>query len=139
MPNASGSLPAVEPSPAVAGLTPKRRARWVALLINLSLAGVMLVVALVLAEVVVRLPLVLATMAEGERDIAVRGESLREALADLVRQRPRLERHLFDESGALRRHVRCFHDAEYASEREGFDRRLRTGDRITILQSVSGG
>jgi molybdopterin converting factor small subunit len=87
----------------------------------------------------VRLPLSLALVADGERRIEVEGATLREALADLARRRPKLGLHLFDESGALRRHVRCFCNAQYASHREGLDQPLKQGDTITLLNSVAGG
>jgi molybdopterin synthase sulfur carrier subunit len=90
-------------------------------------------------EVVIRLPRVLAPMASGIREFRVHGRNIAEALADLVQLRPDLERHLFDESGDLRRHVRCFCDARYASDREGLDRPVQGGETITILHSVSGG
>lgn len=88
---------------------------------------------------VVRLPGVLAQMNGGERRVAVDGASVREALDDLVRRRPALGHHLFDERGAMRRHVRCFCNAEYASQREGLDAPVSDGDTITLLNSVSGG
>jgi len=86
-----------------------------------------------------RIPLVLAQMSNGERRIEVEGETLRDALTDLAHRRPVLGLHLFDESGAMRRHVRCFCNDAYASHRDGLDRRLAPGDTITILNSVSGG
>ena len=92
-----------------------------------------------MAQVVVRLPGVLAQMNGGERRVEVDGASVREALDDLVRRRPALGHHLFDEHGVMRRHVRCFCNSEYASERDGLDAPVRVGDTITLLNSVSGG
>ena len=90
-------------------------------------------------EVTVRLPLVLAEMVDGERGFAVRGDTIGEALRDLVRQRPGLGMHFFDDAGALRRHILCFHNEVYARGDEGLARAVEPGDLITILNSVSGG
>ena len=92
-----------------------------------------------MGEVTVRLPVVLAQMADGERRFSVRGDTIGEALQDLVRQRPGLGMHLFDDAGAIRRYILCFHNEEYARGREGLERPIAPGDTITILNSVAGG
>ncbi len=92
-----------------------------------------------MGEVTVRLPLVLAEMLDGERRFSVRGDTIGEALRDLVRQRPGLGMHFFDDAGALRRHILCFHNEFYARGHEGLERPIEAGDTITILNSVSGG
>ena len=90
-------------------------------------------------EVTVRLPAVLAQMVDGERRFSVRGDTIGEALQDLVRQRPGLGMHFFDDAGALRRHILCFHNKVYARGHEGLERPIERGDTITILNSMSGG
>ena len=92
-----------------------------------------------MGEVTVRLPAVLAQMVDGERRFSVRGDTIGEALQDLVRQRPGLGMHFFDDAGALRRHILCFHNEVYARGREGLERPIEPGDIITILNSVAGG
>lgn len=88
-------------------------------------------------RVTVRLPRVLAGLVGGTSRLEVSGDTLRSALDDLLRQRPDLGLHLFDESGALRRHILCFCNDTYT--RAELDRPIRPGDTITILHSVSGG
>jgi len=78
-------------------------------------------------------------MVGGKRRIEVEGENVAEAIADLIAQQPALALHVVDEAGALRRHVRCFCNDEYASERGGLDAPLKDGDTITLLNSVAGG
>ena len=89
--------------------------------------------------VIIRLPGILASMNDDEREVQVRGESVAEALDDLVRRRPVLKRHLFDDAGSLRRHLRCVCNDQVASARDGLSQAVQAGDRITILNSVSGG
>ena len=90
-------------------------------------------------KVIIRLPGVLGQMVGGKRRIEVEGENVGEAIADLIAQQPSLALHVYDEAGALRRHVRCFCNDEYASERGGLDAPLKDGDTITLLNSVAGG
>ena len=92
-----------------------------------------------MADVTIRLPNVLAQMVGGERRFYVRGESIGEALNDLVRQQPALALHFFDEAGGLRRHILCFHNDAYARCGQDLALPVRTGDTITILNSVAGG
>ena len=92
-----------------------------------------------MGDFTVQLPAVLAQMVEGERTFSVEGATIGEALEDLVRQRPGLRVHLFDESGGLRPHVLCFHNEQYARGREGLSWAVEAGDRLTILNSIAGG
>ncbi len=92
-----------------------------------------------MGEVTVRLPVVLAQMVGGERRFSVSGDTIGEALQDLVRQRPGLGMHFFDDAGAMRRHILCFHNEVYVRGREGLERAVNPGDTITILNSVAGG
>jgi len=90
-------------------------------------------------RVTVRLPRALADVIGGERDVEVDGTTLREALEDLTRRRPGIGRHLFDESGAMRRHILCFCNEAYTRGQDGLDVPVSPGDEITLLNSVSGG
>ncbi len=92
-----------------------------------------------MAGVTVQLPAVLADMVGGERRFEVCGETIGEALHDLVRQRPALGLHFFDDAGSVRRHILCFHNEAYVRGREGFALAVLPGDVITILNSVAGG
>jgi molybdopterin converting factor small subunit len=87
--------------------------------------------------VTIRLPRLIAELVGGESEIEVVGGTLQSALDELLRQRPDLKLHLVDESGALRRHVRCSCNDTFT--RTELDVPLHPGDTITILHSVSGG
>ena len=90
-------------------------------------------------KLVVRLPAVLSQMVGGDRRVEVSGTTLAEALQDLIRQRPGLALHLFDESGSLRGHILCFCNDSYTRGSQGLEVPVGPGDTITILNSVSGG
>ena len=73
------------------------------------------------------------------RSVALEAESLGGALTALTRRHPALEVHLFDDGGGLRQHVLCFHNDVNSRWLDSMDVPLAEGDRITILQAVSGG
>ena len=90
-------------------------------------------------QVTVALPSLLAGVVGGARTLPIEAETLAGALDELVRRYPALKVHLFDESGAFRQHVLCFHNEESTRWLGSLDRPLAPGDVITIMQAVSGG
>jgi molybdopterin converting factor small subunit len=92
-----------------------------------------------LAPVIVELPSVLAPLVAGQRTVSVEAQDLREALDALFARHPILRGQLFDEQGRWRPHVLCF--LNQTNHRWlALDRvPLASGDRIVILQAVSGG
>ena len=91
------------------------------------------------SRVTVQLPRVLAQVTGGARHFEVPAGTLRQVLDGLIEQQPGLGYHLFDEAGVMRRHILCFCNEEYRRGRDGLDVPVRAGDRVTILNSVSGG
>ena len=87
----------------------------------------------------IKLPLVLSQLLNEGRIVEVQGATLAEALADLVRQRPRLGLHLFDDEGRIRGHILCACDGVCIRGRDDLDVPVRPGATITLLNSVSGG
>lgn len=90
-------------------------------------------------QVTVALPSLLAGVVGGARTLPIEADTLAGALDELVRQYPALKIHLFDESGAFRQHVLCFHNEESTRWLGNLDRPVAAGDVITIMQAVSGG
>jgi molybdopterin converting factor small subunit len=91
-----------------------------------------------MAQVTLELPSMLATTL-GARRLEVSGGTWREALQDAFMQLPALEVHLIDETGALRQHVLCFLNDVNTRFHDGPGPSLHDGDRLAILQAVSGG
>jgi molybdopterin synthase sulfur carrier subunit len=65
--------------------------------------------------------------------------TLAEALQRLLEGHPLLGIHLYDEAGKLRPHVLIFYNEESIAWLERLDLPLQPGDRLTIVQNVSGG
>ena len=61
------------------------------------------------------------------------------AVRRLMDAYPLLRRHVYEESGQVRRHVLIFHNDENVARLERRDVPLKSGDRVSILQAVSGG
>jgi molybdopterin converting factor small subunit len=60
-------------------------------------------------------------------------------LDHLERTRPALYRNVCDETGAVRRHLNIFVNADHVRDLAGLDTMLRPGDVVTIVPAVSGG
>jgi len=90
-------------------------------------------------RVTIELPSLLERFAGGARALELEADTLRGALDALVRACPELEVHLFDERGAFRRHVLCFHNGTNTRWLDGLDGSLADGDAIRLMQAVSGG
>lgn len=75
----------------------------------------------------------------GVEEVSVEGDTLAEALESAYTKLPVLRGHLCDESGAFRPHVLCFLNDVNSRWLDVASQQLREGDRITILQAVSGG
>ncbi len=92
-----------------------------------------------LAEVVLVLPRVLTDLAGCAREVVVRGASVEAALGALVDREPKLRIHLFDDTGALRRHILCFRNGVGIEHRAALSQPLESGDSLRIVNSVAGG
>ena len=91
-----------------------------------------------MASVTISLPLMLREVAGGTT-LRVRARTVSEALEEAYRRVPALRFHLCDNDGAFRGHVLCFHNDVNTRDLESLDVEVRDGDRISILQAVSGG
>ena len=93
-----------------------------------------------MATVTIELPSMLASVLGGVRRLEAKGDTWPLALKDAFRKLPGLEVHVYDETGAFRPHVLCFvNDVNTRFEEVNPAAKLRDGDRITIMQAVSGG
>lgn len=72
----------------------------------------------------------------GAKRVTVDADTVGGALRALIARHPELQVHVFDETGALRTHLRLFHNEDTA---HSLDEGVADGDTVTILQAVSGG
>jgi molybdopterin synthase sulfur carrier subunit len=85
------------------------------------------------------LPEPLRTYGGGDAELPVSACTVQAVLDDLERTRPALYRNVCDETGAVRRHLNIFVNADNVRDLAGLDTALKSGDVITIVPAVSGG
>ncbi len=66
-------------------------------------------------------------------------ETLQEALERLLDEHPLLRLHLYDERGVQRPHVLLYYNDDNIKWLDSLEVPITTGDRLTVLQAVSGG
>ena len=86
-----------------------------------------------------RIPTPLRPYAEGQSEIIVAGDTVGEALNDLITQFPALKKHLFTENDELRPFVNLFLGDEDVRHLGGVDTPLKEGDKLMIIPSIAGG
>lgn len=85
----------------------------------------------------VTIPGLLATSI-GQQHIAIDATTVADAMKQLIAHR-KLGPLIFDESGQLRRHVLVFFNDTATRHLDSLDVPLKEGDRLTVVQAVSGG
>jgi MoaD family protein len=75
----------------------------------------------------------------GAEQLAIRAATVRAVLQELESSQSSLYRNVCDETGALRRHLNVFVNADNVRDLDGIDTTLKSGDVVTILPAVSGG
>ncbi len=87
----------------------------------------------------VQLPGLLADCAGGARRVSVDAPTVAGALDALFATYPLLRVHLADESRQLHRHVLVFYNDTSTRHLPSLDVPLNAGDRLHVIQAVSGG
>jgi molybdopterin converting factor small subunit len=85
------------------------------------------------------IPGLLRDFTNGETEFTVTATDVGAALDAAQLRHPLLRSHLADEHGRRRPNVNVFHNQEMVRGDAGLSAPVADGDRITILQSVSGG
>jgi sulfur-carrier protein len=75
----------------------------------------------------------------GAVQFALSAPTVRAALEEIERSQFALYRNICDETGAVRRHLNVFVNADNVRDLNGVDTALKPGDEVTILPAVSGG
>jgi molybdopterin converting factor small subunit len=87
----------------------------------------------------VRIPAALRDYTDGATSLAVSGDTVAAALAELARAHPRLRRHLYTEQGALRNYVNVFVNADEIRTLADVHTPLAADDTLFIVPSIAGG
>jgi molybdopterin converting factor small subunit len=89
--------------------------------------------------VTIHVPGQLRAYCAGAAELSISAPTVRAALEDLERRQSALYRNVCDETGAVRRHLNIFVNADNVRDLNGVDTALAPGDVVTVLPAVSGG
>ena len=81
----------------------------------------------------------LRTYCGGAAELSISARTVRAALDAIESSQPALYRNLCDETGAVRRHLNVFVNAEHVRDLDWVGTMLTPGDVVTFLPAVSGG
>jgi sulfur-carrier protein len=70
---------------------------------------------------------------------SVNAGSLRAVLEDALRAAPALAPYVFDDQRCIRKHVAVFINQSLVSDRSHLDPLLQPGDRVLVIQALTGG
>jgi sulfur-carrier protein len=90
-------------------------------------------------QVEVTIPSLLSDCVGNRTCFSLEAGTVAEALERLRQTYPLLRVHLYDEQERLRRHVLIYYNDESIAWLDRLDMPLQPGDRLTVLQNVSGG
>lgn len=89
--------------------------------------------------ITIYLPGPLRAYSGGVTELSMSVRTVRAALDDLEQRQSVLYRNICDETGAVRRHLNIFVNADNMRDLNGLDTPLAPGDVVTIVPAVSGG
>ena len=92
-----------------------------------------------MSTVTLFLPEPLRSYAGGIAELPLTAATVRELLDGIEQAKPSLYPNVCDETGAVRRHLNIFVNADNVRDLDGLKTRLKDGDVITIVPAVSGG
>jgi MoaD family protein len=86
-----------------------------------------------------KIPPVLRASTGGEKEVAVEGENVGEALRALATAHPSTQTQLFGEDGTLNRYVNVYLNDEDVRVLDGLDTAVKDSDTLVILPAMAGG
>jgi molybdopterin synthase sulfur carrier subunit len=89
--------------------------------------------------VIVFVPAPLRQYCGNASELSVPADTVRQVLGEMERTHPQLYSNVCDETGAIRRHLNVFVNADNVRDLDGVATKLKREDVVTILPAVSGG
>jgi molybdopterin/thiamine biosynthesis adenylyltransferase/proteasome lid subunit RPN8/RPN11 len=87
----------------------------------------------------VRIPTPLRPLTKGQSEVAVRGGTVREIVANLNTSYAGMKERIVDDSGEVRRFVNVFVNKDDIRGLKGLDTEVKEGDVVSILPAIAGG
>jgi molybdopterin converting factor small subunit len=86
-----------------------------------------------------RVPTLFKYYLEGQTEVHLPGQTVSETLQALAREFPKIETHLFDSKGQVRRHINLFVNTDNIRDLNGLETHVEEQDVVKVLPSVTGG
>ena len=87
----------------------------------------------------VRIPTPLRKLTAGNEEVVAAGATIGEIIADLEKKHPGIKERICDESGAVRRFVNIFANAEDIRFLQNLDTPVKDSDEVSIVPAIAGG
>lgn len=87
----------------------------------------------------VKIPPVLRTATDGEKQVSASGNTVGDVLRSIVGDYPDTERQLFGPDGGLNRYVNVYLNDEDVRVLDGLDTSVEDADTVMILPAMAGG
>lgn len=92
-----------------------------------------------MSTVTLKIPAMLARLANGQKTLSVQGRTVREAIDDLERQFPGFKGYLYTSEGDVHKYINVYLDQDNVRFLEGLDTELKSADVISIIPAIAGG
>lgn len=92
-----------------------------------------------MADVTLSVPGLLRDCVGGAKHVGLEAETVADAVVAMLATYPRLKVHLYDEGGGMRDHVFLALNGRSFPRGDDLSVALRDGDRLDVVQAVSGG
>ena len=86
-----------------------------------------------------RIPTPLRTYTGGQSEVAVQGDTVSQAVQDLVRCYPAIQPHIYKSPDELRSFVNLFVNEDNINDLQGLETPLHEEDRLMLIPSIAGG
>ena len=88
---------------------------------------------------ILRVPALLKYYLDNQSEVTLKGETVGDILRNLSKQYPKINSHIFDNNGQIRRHINLFVNADNIRDLKGLGTPVGEEDIVKILPSVTGG
>jgi len=88
---------------------------------------------------VIRIPTPLRSYVNGQSEIPVQGQTVADAMENLLTQYPAMRPHLTNTNGQLRPFVNLFLGENNVRDLQGLETPLKEDDKLLLIPSIAGG
>ena len=89
--------------------------------------------------VIVRIPTALRRITQGQGEVKVEAENIKEVINKLEEEFPGIKERLTEQDGSIRKFVNIYLNDEDIRYLNGVDTELKDGDVVSIIPAIAGG